>query len=86
MRLGRVRAGRAVAMVVSFTALPASAWAQAPGATAVAEGLFQQGRDLMKAGKVTPVIDRCYSLGEVPEAIRYLEEKHARGKVVVTLE
>ena len=43
-------------------------------------------RDLMAAGKVTPVIDRCYSLSEVPEAIRYLEEGHARGKVVITLE
>src|SRR5918912_1491873 len=42
--------------------------------------------DLMKAGKVTPVIDRCYSLTEAHEAIRYLAEKHARGKVVVTLE
>ena len=43
-------------------------------------------RELMAAGKVTPVIDRSYSLSEVPEAIRYLEEKHARGKVVITLE
>ena len=43
-------------------------------------------RELMKAGKVTPVIDRCYKLSEVPEAIRYLEEGHARGKVVITLE
>jgi len=42
--------------------------------------------DLMTAGKVTPVIDRRYKLSEVPEAIRYLEEKHARGKVVITLE
>jgi NADPH:quinone reductase-like Zn-dependent oxidoreductase len=42
--------------------------------------------DLMKAGKVTPVIDRRYRLSEVPEAIRYLEEGHARGKVVITLE
>jgi NADPH:quinone reductase-like Zn-dependent oxidoreductase len=42
--------------------------------------------DLMKAGKVTPVIDRRYSLREVPEAVRYLEEGHARGKVVITLE
>jgi NADPH:quinone reductase-like Zn-dependent oxidoreductase len=41
--------------------------------------------ELMEAGKVTPVIDRCYSLSEVPEAIRYLEEGHARGKVVITL-
>jgi NADPH:quinone reductase-like Zn-dependent oxidoreductase len=42
-------------------------------------------RDLMQAGKVTPVVDRRYSLSEVPEAIRYLEEGHARGKVVITV-
>jgi NADPH:quinone reductase-like Zn-dependent oxidoreductase len=41
---------------------------------------------LMEAGKVTPVIDRRYGLTEVPEAIWYLEEGHARGKVVITLE
>ncbi|HEY4813886.1 MAG TPA: NAD(P)-dependent alcohol dehydrogenase [Chthoniobacterales bacterium] len=40
---------------------------------------------LMEAGKVTPVIDRCYRLSEVPEAIRYLEQGHARGKVVITV-
>ena len=43
-------------------------------------------RELMKAGKVTPVIDKRYMLSEVPDAIRYLEEGHARGKVVITLE
>jgi NADPH:quinone reductase-like Zn-dependent oxidoreductase len=42
--------------------------------------------ELMESGQVTPVIDRRYSLGEVPEAIRYLEQGHARGKVVITLE
>jgi hypothetical protein len=42
--------------------------------------------DLMQAGKVAPVIDRRYTLSQVPEAIRYLEEGHARGKVVITLE
>jgi NADPH:quinone reductase-like Zn-dependent oxidoreductase len=41
-------------------------------------------RELMETRKVTPVIDRCYTLSEVPEAIRYLEEGHARGKVVIT--
>jgi len=41
--------------------------------------------ELIKAGKVTPVIDRCYSLNEAAEAIRYLEEGHARGKVVVVV-
>jgi NADPH:quinone reductase-like Zn-dependent oxidoreductase len=40
--------------------------------------------DLMESGKVTPVIDRSYSLTELPEAIRYLEQHHARGKVVIT--
>jgi NADPH:quinone reductase-like Zn-dependent oxidoreductase len=39
--------------------------------------------ELMQAGKVKPVIDRNYTLSEVPEAIRYLEEGHARGKVVI---
>ena len=43
-------------------------------------------RDLMESGKVTPVIDRRYRLSEVPDAIRYLEEGHARGKVVITME
>ena len=43
-------------------------------------------RELMAAGKVTPVIDKRYRLSEVPEAIRYLEKGHARGKVVITLE
>src|SRR6266487_2489330 len=42
--------------------------------------------DLMQTGKVKPVIDRTYKLSEVPEAIRYLEEGHARGKVIITLE
>ncbi len=42
-------------------------------------------RDLMAAGKVTPVIDRCYKLEEVPDAIRYLAEGHAQGKVIVSL-
>jgi NADPH:quinone reductase-like Zn-dependent oxidoreductase len=42
--------------------------------------------ELMKAGKVTPVIDRRYRLSESPAAIRYLEEGHARGKVVIVLE
>jgi NADPH:quinone reductase-like Zn-dependent oxidoreductase len=41
--------------------------------------------DLMQAGKVTPVIDRTYTLSQLPEAIRYLEEGHARGKVVITV-
>jgi NADPH:quinone reductase-like Zn-dependent oxidoreductase len=42
-------------------------------------------KDLLEAGKITPVIDRTYPLRELPEAIRYLEEGHARGKVVITV-
>ena len=42
--------------------------------------------ELVKAGNVIPVIDRRYKLSAVPEAIRYLEAGHARGKVVITLE
>jgi NADPH:quinone reductase-like Zn-dependent oxidoreductase len=41
---------------------------------------------LMETGKVKPVIDKQYRLREVPDAIRYLEEGHARGKVVISLE
>jgi len=40
--------------------------------------------ELLEAGKIVPLIDRCYALSEVPEAIRYVEEKHAQGKVVWT--
>jgi glutamine synthetase len=41
--------------------------------------------DLIRSGKVTPVIDRTYSLTEVPDAIRYLEQRHARGKVLISI-
>lgn len=40
-------------------------------------------KDLLEAGKITPVIDRQYQLDQVPEAISYLEQGHARGKVVI---
>jgi NADPH:quinone reductase-like Zn-dependent oxidoreductase len=49
------------------------------------EGLIFM-KELLEAGKVVPVIDRRYPLREVPEAIRYLEEGHARGKVIITVE
>ena len=41
-------------------------------------------REFLETGKITPVVDRTYSLSEVPEAIRYLMEGRVRGKVVVT--
>src|SRR5213594_687333 len=42
--------------------------------------------DLMQSGKITPVIDRTYKLNETADALRYLEQGHARGKVVINLE
>jgi NADPH:quinone reductase-like Zn-dependent oxidoreductase len=41
--------------------------------------------DLMQTGKVKPVIDKTYTLSQLPEAMQYLEEGHARGKVVITV-
>ncbi|HLZ09355.1 MAG TPA: zinc-binding dehydrogenase, partial [Chloroflexota bacterium] len=40
---------------------------------------------LIEAGKVTPVVDRTYALSEVPHALRYLNEGHARGKIVISM-
>jgi NADPH:quinone reductase-like Zn-dependent oxidoreductase len=42
-------------------------------------------RELIEEGGVMPVIDRTYPLSEVPDAIRYVEQGHARGKVVITV-
>ncbi len=42
-------------------------------------------KELLEAGKVVPVIDRCYPLSETAEAMRYLGDGHARGKVVITV-
>jgi len=43
-------------------------------------------RELLEAGKIAPVIDRHYPLSEIAEAFRYLEDTHAQGKVVITVE
>jgi NADPH:quinone reductase-like Zn-dependent oxidoreductase len=42
--------------------------------------------DMMQSGKLKPVIDRTYKLNEVPQAIAYVEEGHARGKVIITID
>ncbi|MHA6695020.1 NAD(P)-dependent alcohol dehydrogenase [Homoserinimonas sp. A520] len=49
-----------------------------------AEALDQL-RDLVESGSVTPAIERSFPLSEVPDAIRHLVEKHARGKIVITV-
>jgi NADPH:quinone reductase-like Zn-dependent oxidoreductase len=43
-------------------------------------------KDLLAAGKIVPVIDRHYPLREVADAMRYIEEGHARGKVIIKIE
>lgn len=43
-------------------------------------------KELLEAGKVIPVIDRRYPLSEIVEALRYLEEGQARGKVVISID
>ena len=43
-------------------------------------------KELLEAGKIVPIIDKCFRLSETAEAIRYLVEEHAQGKVVITVE
>ena len=43
-------------------------------------------KELLETGKVVPVIDKRYSLSELPDALRYFGEGHARGKIVITVE
>jgi NADPH:quinone reductase-like Zn-dependent oxidoreductase len=69
-------------------------WNSITGSKKVGLGTWEPNRkediafliELIEAGKVTPVIDRTYPLSETPEAFRYLEEGHAQGKVVITVE
>lgn len=42
-------------------------------------------REMLETGKIVPAIDKCYPLGEVPEALRYLGSGHARGKLVINI-
>jgi len=41
--------------------------------------------EMFRAGKIKPIVDRCFPLRELPSAFRYLEKGHARGKVVITI-
>jgi D-arabinose 1-dehydrogenase-like Zn-dependent alcohol dehydrogenase len=42
-------------------------------------------RDLAASGKIKPVVEKIYELREVPEAMRYLEEGHVKGKLVIRI-
>jgi NADPH:quinone reductase-like Zn-dependent oxidoreductase len=42
--------------------------------------------EMFASGAVKPVIDRCFPLAETPDAIRYLEEGHAKGKIIIMAE
>ena len=70
-------------------ALVASLFVRRQGRTYLAipnnEGLVVL-KELIEAGKIAPVIDTTYLLGETPEAFRHLDEGHARGKVVISVE
>jgi len=43
-------------------------------------------KELLEAGKIKPIIDRSYTLSDVPKALRYYGKGHTRGKVVITVE
>jgi NADPH:quinone reductase-like Zn-dependent oxidoreductase len=48
-------------------------------------GSLQVLKELIEAGKITPIVDRTYSLSETPDAIRYQQSGHAVGKVVISV-
>jgi NADPH:quinone reductase-like Zn-dependent oxidoreductase len=58
---------------------------EAPGSTPAADRLDVL-RELVESGAVRPVVDRTYALADAPEALRYLEDEHARAKVVLTVD
>ena len=78
-----------------FTGIPKSNFEKAlrPGGRFVSAEMDRKDRvedlillgELIGAGKVRPVIDRCYRLEQVAEAHRYVEQKHKKGNVVITL-
>jgi NADPH:quinone reductase-like Zn-dependent oxidoreductase len=99
--LKRALTPRGIASVAGFTSLARLFQAMVVGPLVSRKGGKQVGlmatakankkdllviKELLETGKVKPVIDRCYSLNQVPEAIRYLETGRARGKVVITVQ
>ena len=47
---------------------------------------LQDLKELLETGKISPVMDRSYTLSEVPEALRYYGKGHARGKITITVQ
>src|SRR6266849_4974092 len=78
-------------MAQIFQALLIGPWISMTGSKKLGSSTFKPNKDLafmrelIEAGKVKPVIDRCYKLSEVAKALRYYSEGHARGKVVITV-
>jgi NADPH:quinone reductase-like Zn-dependent oxidoreductase len=75
---GRVVSARALSLFVSQTLRPFLVSPKQADLVVL--------KELIEAGKITPVIDRVYPLNETPQALRYVGEGHARGKVAVTRE
>ena len=80
-------------LVRTVKKLPRSAWwisktgskKVKPFLAKITQGDLGAMKELLESGKVKPVIDRRYPLSDVAEALRYLEEGHAQGKVVITV-
>ena len=79
-------------MAQTFQALLLGPWISLTGSQKMGAFLAQANqkdlvflKELIETGKVKPIIDRCYPLCEVAEAFRYYKERHARGKVVITV-
>ncbi len=78
-------------MAQIFQAMLLGPWISMTGSKKLGSMLVKPNKDLgfmkelIEAGKVKPVIDRCYPLSEAAEALRYYEEGHSRGKVVITV-
>jgi len=80
-------------MLHMFRSMLLGSWASRTGSKKFARFLAKLDRkdvgllqELLEAGKIVPVIDRCYPLSKVAEAMRYFGEEHARGKVIITVE
>jgi len=86
-----VMAGGSMAQI--FQAMLMGSWMSETGGKKMGAGMAKRNqkdlvilKELLEAGKIVPVIDRRYPLSEAAEALRYLGEGHARGKVVIAVE